>query len=80
MKEILASYKEQIKAAEDKGLIKKGKGTKVFNSLRDYCKGLPYLNEADDVVMGLDEGDEESRSRTISRLLQAGNHQEPPSH
>jgi arginine decarboxylase len=78
IKEILNSYKEQIKVAEESGLIKKAKSNKLFNVLRDYTRSLPYLRESGDVILGLDDVDEETRSQTISRLL-AGTHGEAPS-
>lgn len=44
-KEILNSFKEQIKKAEKIGLIRKNNSRKIFNRLKNYLNSYPYLIE-----------------------------------
>lgn len=69
MKEILNNYKDQLREAEESGILKKSKSNKIFNTLREYTKSMPYLTENREHSAYLDDSAEEGNKQKISRLL-----------
>jgi arginine decarboxylase len=68
MKEILDSFRDQIRAAESNGLVKKGQGPQLLRRLKEYTQTSPYLMENVSWSLSRKKDRRKSRARLFERL------------